>query len=117
MLRHLVLIQDYRLLQRVRGFLSDTYGSTGREFPADIIEAQSLLITNGGTRFFITDIPTGITADKHLEEIVLQTHGDFKIIVICDSQRGIRLSAGNHELTVVPSNRLDIYLKRELDSR
>jgi hypothetical protein len=104
MLRHLVLIQNDKIRQRVRGFLTDIYGTSASEYPGDFIEASSMQINRDGTAFIITDIPRAVAPEEHLAAVAGLAHGDAKVIVISKSVKAVCQSASAHKFVVIPED-------------
>ncbi|MDP2789868.1 MAG: hypothetical protein Q8O51_01955 [bacterium] len=113
MLQYIGVSGNPAVLERIRRWLTDTYGCSVSRCVETLTEVASLCITNPGVRAIITDLPPGRLLHKLYDEAALITKG-AKIIVIYPSTSDIFVPSGERNFTVVPEGRLRWGLDRAL---
>lgn len=111
------LIENPTLHERVRRWLTETYGSTATRCVASIIEAQSLCITNSDIHTIITDLPPGQLLRNRYDEIAAFANGRAQIIIINNATSDIFVPSGNRTFTMVPEAHIERGLRKVLHVR
>jgi hypothetical protein len=118
MLLHIGLIEDPALHERVRRWLTNTYGCSVTRCLSSTEEAQSLLITGNDIQTIITDIPPGKLLQNRYDEISCFTHGRIHIIIIVSQDAGrICVPKGERAFTIIMANHLETDLNKTLRFR
>ncbi len=108
------IIENPALLERLRRWLTNTYGSTATRCVTSLIEAQSLFITNTEIRTVITDLPPGQLLRNRYDEIAAFTNGRVRIVVVNNATSDIFVPRGDRTFSIVPEAQLERGLNRVL---
>lgn len=115
MIQYICVAENPVVLERVRRWLTSTYGSSITRCVETTTEVASLCITNSDVRAVIADLPPGKLLHNRCDELVQCTSRETKIVLINPDTGRIAVPAGERRFSLIPIQDLERGLHRVLN--
>lgn len=117
MIQFICVSEDPTVLERVRRWLTNTYGSSITRCVETTTEVASLCITNSDVRAVIADLPQGKLLHNRYDELAQCTSAHTRIVLINPDQGRIAVPVGERRFSLVPLQTLEKALSKVLHTR
>ncbi len=117
MLTHIGCVYNPALRERVRRWLTNTYGSSVTRCVETLQELQSLCALQDNTPVILTDLPPGTLLRQRYDDLLACANQPLAIIIINPGTSDVFVPAGNRSFSIVPEGRLERALEKVLRLR